>query len=54
MKFFSLFYVNPNKYYTQINNEDRCFNSVDIGNEYFGRLLELDSECRGIQFWLNL
>ena len=31
-----------------------AFNSVDTGNEYFGRLLELDSECRGIQFWLNL
>ena len=25
-------------------------NYIDTGNEYFGRLLDLDSECRGIQF----
>ena len=48
MHFFSLFQVNPNKYYTQLKDEDRCFNSPDTGNEYFDRLLELDSECIGI------
>ena len=47
-------YVNPYKYYTQLNDEDRCCNSVDTWNYVDTRLLELDSECRGIQFSRNI